>query len=101
MGSIIYVHGTGVRHDDYKKSFRLIQRKIERHVPGWTAIDCLWGDPHGVKLHLQGKSVPDYPGKPAEHDELMRWWRLYQDPLSELRELNQPSLPSYAAGQTA
>lgn len=87
MGSVIFVHGTGVRGESYKESFKLIQRKLDGHAPGWTAIECLWGDELGVKLHLQGKSVPNYPHRPAEDDELMRWWRLYQDPQCELREL--------------
>jgi hypothetical protein len=84
MGSIIYVHGTGVRQPGYGKDCELIRKKL---APGWTLVECPWGDAHGVKLHLQGQSVPDYPAQPAEQDELMRWWRLYQDPLCELREL--------------
>jgi hypothetical protein len=87
MSSVIFIHGTGVRGKDYDESFDLIRRELDRRARGWTAIECRWGDKHGVKLHLQGKSVPDYPNKPAECDELMRWWRLHQDPLSELREL--------------
>ncbi len=87
MGSIIYVHGTGVRQPDYGNDCKLIRKKLDKHAPGWTLVECPWGDKHGVKLHLQGKSVPDYLVKPVEQGELMRWWRLYQDPLCELREL--------------
>lgn len=87
MGSVIFVHGTGVRYKSYQKDFKLIRRKLDKYAKGWTAVECAWGDQYGVNLNLQGRSIPDYPDQPAEQNELIRWWRLYQDPLCEMREL--------------
>src|SRR5207253_4538486 len=59
------------------------------HAPGCNLVECLWGDEFGVKLHLSGKSIPNYTGKVPEdgNDKVLGWWTLYQDPYCELRSL--------------
>src|SRR5262245_20112984 len=93
MPSIIFVHGTGVRSEKYKETFATLERnlvELKKAVPqlaGWNLSRCIWGDDYGVKLHLQGKSLPEYKGAAAaqKHGDMMNWWLLYQDPEMELR----------------
>src|SRR5437868_11652021 len=89
MSSIVFVHGTGVREKSYRKTFAMIQKRVSRHAPGCNLVECLWGDEFGVKLHLSGKSIPNYTGKVSEdgNDKVLGWWTLYQDPYCELRSL--------------
>jgi hypothetical protein len=87
MGSIIYVHGTGVRKKGYEEESAVIRNKLSQFGDQWKLVECFWGDEHGVKLHLGGKAIPQYQGKAVETEEVMRWWRLYREPLYELQEL--------------
>ncbi len=88
MPSIIFVHGTGVRERDYTKSFAI----IERSLPDWRVIRCLWGEDQGVRLHHDGASIPDYGSPPVsplpqEIKEETLWELLYRDPFCELRQV--------------
>ena len=108
--NVLFVHGTGVREIEYADTLRRIQAKL----PYQKVLPCLWGDAVGARLHLGGLSIPEYeeqaPGaKPSvERIEAARWDLLYQDPLFELRLLEQrqgerENLPasSYQPGERA
>jgi hypothetical protein len=89
--SILFVHGTGTRELDYAPTLRRIQGRL----PRFRILPCLWGDACGAKLNCGGRSIPDYeeqspsPAPPDTQIALARWDLLYQDPLFELRLLEQ------------
>lgn len=94
MGSIVFVHGTGVRKEGYAESLGEIRASLNGH-PDWTLHACLWGEEEGAKLGRGGISIPDFDATradaPSPEDEedrrLARWAVLYEDPLYELRLL--------------
>lgn len=92
-GTIIFVHGTGVRFDGYTSSYNAAVAAA-RSV-GITADfkQCLWGDPLGVQF--EGKSLPDSPSAEDERaaaaeDEAWAW--RFDDPLLELVGLTTPGV---------
>jgi hypothetical protein len=87
-GTIIFVHGTGVRLRSYERTY---QNAVERAAAcGVTQAfaTCAWGDPLGIEF--LGKSLPDAPSleqlKRAEED-FAQWNWLFDDPLFELYAL--------------
>ena len=80
MGTILFIHGTGVRGAEYDKSYPLIGARIGElgHVPA----KCLWGDEHGSKF--DGASLPSYASK-QERENIAMWRMLLQDPFAELK----------------
>jgi hypothetical protein len=90
MASLLFIHGTGVRNDNYDKTLAVIQK----HVP--SAVPCYWGD-LGAKLHFEGASIPAYSMARAveivrnEDTEIVLWRSLVEDPLYELRMLSSIS----------
>ncbi|WP_433043542.1 hypothetical protein [Dactylosporangium sp. CS-033363] len=94
--SLIFVHGTGVRSTSYLATLEIVRHRMAEIRPDWTVHGCLWGDPYGAKLHLNGASIPRYSssgGGRQAHDEVDRWAVLYVDPLYELRLLGLLPLP--------
>jgi hypothetical protein len=100
MPEILFVHGTGVRRVSYGKSLSLVRSQAKRYLNGAEVHACLWGEPKGARLRLAGKSIPTYDEQPApsigereaEEIELVTWRMLREDPLFELRLLeNMPS----------
>lgn len=94
MGSIIFIHGTGVREPLYTNTFNIIEEAINKNLGGWKLVRCYWGEPYGAKLHQNGDSIPAYATARAIHEvadeedeEIALWELLYQDPLYELRTL--------------
>ena len=94
MGSVIFVHGTGVRAESYEQSFQTIEKSLAAMLPGWQPVRCYWGEPYGAQLHQHGDSIPTYATTRAvgetvsEEDEALALWEmLYQDPWYELRLL--------------
>ncbi|MSV28249.1 MAG: hypothetical protein EXQ52_05825 [Bryobacterales bacterium] len=89
MAKILFVHGVGTREMEYAAALRTLHINLPAH----HILPCLWGDACGAKLHLGGKSIPEYDSSkegaaPREEDvERARWWILYQDPLFEIRLL--------------
>lgn len=87
-GSLVFVHGTGVRLPGYQSS-------LEAAVAAATAagitsdfVECAWGDPLGVEF--TGRSLPDPPSDQQLADEeadFARWRWLIDDPLFELDKL--------------
>jgi hypothetical protein len=96
MGSIVFVHGTGVRLPSYKSDFENV-RKIAQSVGIQDQfIPCAWGDPLGVDF--QGKSLPGSLANSAqERAEIERqqqddnqWKWLFDAPLLELDQFTIP-----------
>ncbi|GAB1544734.1 hypothetical protein NUACC21_74100 [Scytonema sp. NUACC21] len=94
MTTVIFIHGTGVRGDEYEETFKIIEKKIHAKRSGVKVERCLWGDELGTSLLAFGASVPKYDETLAldeeeeEDKEILRWAQLYRDPLCELRLLS-------------
>ena len=88
MGTVVFVHGTGVRLKNYTRNLETA-RKIA-HAAGLKGVfvECAWGDPLGV--NFKGDSLPDPPSKKKlqeEEEDFARWNWLFDDPLFELDKL--------------
>ena len=87
-GTIVFVHGTGVRFKDYQRGFDNAKKCAQQAGISADFEECAWGDPLGVEF--VGLSLPDLPasaqnGQPGE--DFARWYCLYADPLFELNLL--------------
>ncbi len=93
MGTVIFVHGTGVRGREYEETFKTIEQRIHAQRPDVNVMPCLWGDELGSRLGANGASVPKYDetlaldAVEAEDREILLWAQLYDDPLYGLRLL--------------
>jgi hypothetical protein len=92
MGTVIFVHGTGVREPAFSELFERVRSELHDRRPGLGVEPCYWGGTEGARLWHDGRSVPAYdaargiePG--PEDEELAAWELLYADPLWELRML--------------
>jgi hypothetical protein len=87
-GTIVFVHGTGVRLRSYRPSFDAARTRAAAVGIGAKFVECAWGDPLGVEF--KGLSLPD-PPSPAqllkEEEDFARWSWLFDDPLFELDKL--------------
>jgi hypothetical protein len=84
-GSIVFVHGTGVRLKAYTSAFADAQATAEAAGIQHQLIECPWGDPLGVQF--EGKSLPGQPSPDAllrEQEDLNQWSWLFDDPTAEL-----------------
>lgn len=92
-GTLLFVHGTGVRELGFTESLRVIQAKAGEHLPGVAVRGAYWGGRFGAALPDGAKSVPEYRRTgggleaSAESDSVALWAMLYTDPLYELRLL--------------
>jgi hypothetical protein len=96
MGSIIFVHGTGVRRQDFDATYALIAKNVTAFRLPVDLRKCFWGADFGTRLRAGGASIPGYlekggkglplGGDPAD-EEVALWSLLYYDPLYELRLL--------------
>lgn len=98
MTSVIFVHGTGGRKQDYAVTFQQIEKALLKCRPDAKLIPCLWGDVLGAKLNADGASIPTYNesegGKKLtpEEENIRLWEALYKDPFYEIRLLGLRSL---------
>jgi pimeloyl-ACP methyl ester carboxylesterase len=90
LGSIIFVHGTGVREESYNDSLARVRANLKRD--GLPVAPCPWGISLGAKLNKAGASIPEFQqthddNQPLTEEErkIALWAVLYQDPLYELR----------------
>ncbi len=97
MGTIIFIHGTGVRLKSYVDAFDRFRNVAVKAGITQTFVPCAWGDPLGIEF--EGQSLPDrLPAEQLEEDarELAQWSWLFNDPLFELYQLtlHDPAAPS-------
>jgi hypothetical protein len=84
-GSIVFVHGTGVRLSSYATSYGIAQSAAKAAGLEQHFVECAWGDPLGVQF--EGRSLPDEPTPEdllREDEDLRRWSWLFGDPTAEL-----------------
>ncbi|RRR66006.1 MAG: hypothetical protein EI684_21575 [Candidatus Viridilinea halotolerans] len=93
MATILFVHGTGVRHG-YDEDLTLIRAQLGGRLPAHTVAPCHWAAPeHGLRADLgkQGAALPAGRfGRGDEDDpdlEIVLWGNLYADATYELRLL--------------
>lgn len=95
--SFLFVHGTGVRKLDYRRSLLLVKQGVESQWPGAVVLPCSWGEKVGATLACKGVSIPDFSGEPAPTDEVQAlaalWELLATDPDFEWRELTGAPAP--------
>jgi hypothetical protein len=87
-GTIIFVHGTGVRLKNYKRGFSSAKERAAAAGIQATFTECAWGDPLGIEF--DGLSLPDPPSAAQlkrEEEDFARWSFLFADPLFELDRL--------------
>jgi hypothetical protein len=95
MGSIVFVHGTGVRQPAYENAYKVIKNRVELDLPNYDIVPCYWGDQEGSRLRSNGASIPSYDTARAANEveaedvEIARWRILYEDPDYELRSLTR------------
>jgi hypothetical protein len=93
-GSIVLVHGTGVRLKSFVPAFEMSRSVAISCGIRAEFIPCAWGDILGVEF--EGKSLPDPPSQntraEAEQEEA-QWSWLLCDPLCELVLLTIPNRP--------
>ena len=93
MATILFVHGTGVRQTGFDATMSAITGEVKAELPGIGVKPCFWGDRFGVRLHHEGRSIPEYDtargaGDPEPvESEAAGWARLLEDPYFELRLL--------------
>jgi hypothetical protein len=96
MGSVIFVHGTGVRRKSFDETYGVIRAKIAELRPELEVRPCFWGAECGTRLRAGGASIPGYmesggkgiqSGGDETDEEVLLWSLLYYDPLYELRLL--------------
>lgn len=87
-GTIVFVHGTGVRLKGYRSSFEDARQRAQAAKIKASFIECAWGDALGVEF--QGLSLPDTPSEDQlkrDGEDFARWSCLFADPLFELDQL--------------
>ena len=87
MGTILFVHGTGVRLRDYSVGLEAARKCALAAGIDQTFVPCAWGDPLGVQI--EGKSLPDYDEDDSKQEaaEFLYWSWLFEDPLYELEQM--------------
>lgn len=88
MGTIIVVHGTGVRLRSFQRTFEHTKAVAEAAGVTEDFLECVWGDPLGVEF--EGRSLPDPPSpekQKEEAEDFACWNWLFDDPLFELDKL--------------
>lgn len=87
-GTIVFVHGTGVRLAAYQRGITHAAKVAASADVTEHFVECAWGDPLGVEF--EGRSLPDPPSAQKledEQEDFARWNWLFDDPLFELDQL--------------
>jgi hypothetical protein len=88
MGTIVFVHGTGVRLPAYQRGLETARKVAKACGLQHDFAECVWGDPLGVEF--KGDSLPDPPDPKRlaqEEADFAQWNWLLDDPLFELDKL--------------
>jgi len=95
--TFLFVHGTGVREDDYRRTLLLIKKGVASQWLEAEVLPCQWGKKVGATLACKGVSIPDFSGEPAPTDEAkalsVLWELLATDPDFEWREFTGAPAP--------
>ncbi len=91
--TLLFVHGTGVRHEGYERNLEAIRAGCKRlGLDGVNVVGCPWGEKVGISTDLLDETLPSIAtraaveGPPTPEDELAGQWEvLLEDPLFELR----------------
>ena len=88
MGSIIFVHGTGVRIKSYLPSLANAKKLAESAGITDVFIECAWGDALGVEFKGKSLPAPPSPEKLKEEEaDFAEWNWQFEDPLFYLNLL--------------
>lgn len=97
MTTIIFVHGTGGRQEDYHADFKTIQGNLSKIVipklgKNVELVECLWGEKEGVKPPNTWTSIPLGKHEPRTQltDDQKFWAALEDNPVSELEAYKPP-----------
>ncbi len=88
MGTIVFVHGTGVRLKDYTRGLESAKKVADSAGIKDVFVACAWGDPLGIDF--KRLSLPDPPTAKKlqeEEEDFAQWNWLFDDPLFELDKL--------------
>ena len=88
MGSLIFVHGTGVRLKDYLSNITNAKKLAKSSGLSEIFVECAWGDALGVEF--EGKSLPDPPSPEKlkeEEADFAEWNWQFEEPLFYLNLL--------------
>lgn len=93
MGSLVVVHGTGVRKDSYDATFKVVSTKLGLARKNIEPVYCYWGDV-GANLPENPLCLPrdaDYRGAGLTATDIHAesWAILYENPLIELETFPQ------------
>lgn len=109
MTNVVFVHGTGVREDSYRKSYNRVARGLKRLRPDLRLVPCYWGDAYGAHLAFDGACFPEQDQDRAlpvadVDDPLALWALLERDPVAELELLTdsagEDDTGGFAPGRT-
>jgi hypothetical protein len=90
-GTLLFVHGTGVRFREYRRTFGTAQKRAALAGIEENFVECAWGDPLGVVYN--GLSLPEPPSERQlrdEEEDFLQWEWLFDGPLLELNNLTIP-----------
>jgi hypothetical protein len=90
MTTVLFVHGTGVRRQDFNLTFKKVERAIRALDQSLMVTPCYWGGRFGAHLNPRRNSIPQRSSSSQSAEEgywLNLWQLLYEDPLYELRQL--------------
>lgn len=85
-GSILFVHGTGVRLKAYQKTYVAACDRAQKEGITLPFVECEWGDALGIDapaLSIPGPRAT----QPQDEEAAHQWAYLDEDPLFELRLL--------------
>jgi pimeloyl-ACP methyl ester carboxylesterase len=88
LGTVVFVHGTGIRLPSYTSSFEAARKRAAENGIEANFAECAWGDPFGIQF--EGYSLPGPPPEEKlreEAEDFARWAWLFDDPLFELDKL--------------
>ncbi|BCL84323.1 hypothetical protein ccbrp13_67880 [Ktedonobacteria bacterium brp13] len=90
MGTVLFVHGAGIRFPDDREMFEQIKIALAHYRPDLAVSFCTWGEHLGTRLHAGGAAIPHYTHKEDTTQttaDVALWSHLQQDPWYELRAL--------------
>jgi hypothetical protein len=98
-GTIVFVHGTGVRLKGYQSDLADARKHAGAAGIDDAVVECAWGDPLGAVF--EGLSLPDPPTDHefrADAEDFAQWTWRFDDPLFELQALTTLDTPEIYAG---